>query len=293
MGPVHLSRLYRETPRPVAAGRAAAEIERLADMAEEVRAASASPEKGRRTRWTRFLDAGATWLRQHIPVVHWLGAWLFALTFFSYFRLIGFTVRLVPAGTRRWPDLPAPSVLVLWHGAAPSLVAAIMRQAPKVPLAIMVASDPRGDALAMICRMMGMRVIRGHSGNRGWKALGDMAAELERPVCAILTPDGGGPARYAKPGAVALASVSGAPLVALGADCKPALAEPHKWDAPRNPLPWSRIGVVVSEPVAVPEIRDSAAFEHFRLVAQRELDRAATRAQQALFLRVDPRVGGK
>lgn len=239
------------------------------------------------------MDAGAAWLRRHIPVVHWLGAWLFALTMVLYLRLLAHTVRLVPAGDRRWPDVPAPSVLVVWHGAAPALLAAIARQRPKVPLAIMVAGDPRGDALAMICRMMGMRVIRGHSGNRGWKALGDMAAELERPVCAILTPDGGGPARYAKPGAVALASASGAPLVALGADCKPALAEPHKWDAPRNPLPWSRVSLAVADPVPVPEIRDGAMLENFRQILQRELDSAATRAQQALFLRVDPRIGGK
>jgi lysophospholipid acyltransferase (LPLAT)-like uncharacterized protein len=275
MEPVHLTRLYR-------AGQA---IERLAALAEESRAAGPPPQRVRRNWWTRFLDAGAIWMREHVPLLHWIGAGLFALVFFAYARLLALTVRLVPAGTRAWPDLPAPCVLVVWHGSAPSLLAAIARQPPTVPLAIMVAADPRGDALAMICRMMGMRVLRGHSGNRGWKALTEMAAELERPACAILTPDGGGPAHYAKPGAVALASASGAPLLALGAEAKPALAEPHKWDAPRNPLPWSRIGIAVSEPVSVPEISDSAALEDFRVAMQRELDGAASRAQQALLQR--------
>lgn len=247
-----------------------------------MKAVSPAPQQAHRIWWTRFLDAGANWLRRNIPVVHWIGAWLFAVTIVVYLRLIAFTVRLVPAGDRKWPDLPAPCVLVLWHGEAPALLAALARQRPKFRLAIMIAGDPRGDALAMIFRMLGMRVIRGQSGNRGWKALAEMATELEQPVCAILTPDGGGPARYAKPGAVALASASRAPVVALGAYCHPALAEPHKWDAPRNPLPWSRVSLAVAEPVAVPEICDSAVLESFRQKLQCELDHAAARAKQAL-----------
>ena len=109
-----------------------------------------------------------------------------------------------------------------------------------------------------------------------------ISAKVERGACAILTPDGGGPARWAKPGALVLSAVTGAPLVALGAVCQPSVSEPRKWDSAQNPLPFCRIAVVLSEPLNVPLEQDSASFEFCRHRLQSELDQAAAAATQAL-----------
>ena len=52
-------------------------------------------------------------------------------------------------------------------------------------------------------------------------------------ACVIITADGGGPARVAKVGALALASSASALLLPLAVDCYPAIEERHKWDRAR------------------------------------------------------------
>lgn len=99
--------------------------------------------------------------------------------------------------------------------------------------------------MALLCRLIGLDVVRGDSHEGGWDALLEMAHELINGACVILTADGGGPARIAKVGAVALASSVGVPLIPLAADCHPAIEERHKWDAARNPLPFGNLLVLL------------------------------------------------
>jgi lysophospholipid acyltransferase (LPLAT)-like uncharacterized protein len=128
----------------------------------------------------------------------------------------------------------------------------------------MVARDPRGDSLSLLCHLLGLGVVRGDREQGGWEALIELAGEIERGACVIITADGGGPAREAKTGAVALASATGAPLIALGADCHPALSMPHKWDAPRNPIPFCRLAVTTSESYHCPFPLDLPSLEQSR-----------------------------
>jgi lysophospholipid acyltransferase (LPLAT)-like uncharacterized protein len=109
-----------------------------------------------------------------------------------------------------------------------------------------------------------------------------MSDDIERGACAIITADGGGPARVAKVGAVALSSTTGAPLLAVGADCRPALGQPHKWDAARIPLPFGRVAVALCESHLSPILTDRESIEGARLLLQRALDGAAVKAQRAL-----------
>jgi lysophospholipid acyltransferase (LPLAT)-like uncharacterized protein len=155
------------------------------------------------------------------------------------------------------------------------------RAKTRPPLAIMVAHDPRGDSLSLLCRLLGLRVVRGDREHGGWQALAELAGEIERGACAIITADGAGPAREAKLGAVALASATGVPLLALGADCHPALSMPHKWDAPRNPIPFSRLAVTTSESSYVSFSLDLSSLEQSRYRLQSMLNEtcAATRFQ--------------
>lgn len=234
-----------------------------------------------RNLWTRTVDWGISFVRQYLPPLHWIGSATFAISLFLYVRLCAFTVRLTPSSCCRWPELPVPCVLALWHGCAPSLLVAIAARRPRAPLAIMVARDPRGDSLSLLCRLLGLRVVRGDREQGGWEALADLAGEIERGACAIITADGGGPAREAKLGAVALASATGVPLLALGADCHPALSMPHKWDAARNPIPFSRLAVSISESYHCPFSLDLSSIEHSRCSLQSMLNEtfAATRFQ--------------
>ncbi|HEY7544328.1 MAG TPA: DUF374 domain-containing protein, partial [Blastocatellia bacterium] len=234
----HPSQLYVSDPASGEESKAVRNLVSIASLIEQSRHSGMSVNRaaGRNliTRMFDFLFASA---RKYAPPLEKVGAAVIALIFFIYARLLALTTRLVTAGSIRWPDVPAPSVLAVWHQNAPSLLIAFQACRPHPPVTIMISRDPRGDSLAMLCRMLKLRVVRGDSEERGWEALFMLAREIERGGCALITADGGGPRQVAKVGAVALASATGVPLVAVGADCRPAIFERHKWDQARTPLP--------------------------------------------------------
>ena len=136
----------------------------------------------------------------------------------------------------------------------------------------MVSHDPRGDALALLCRMIGFHVVRGDSEEGGWEALLQLARELVNGALVFLTADGGGPARQAKVGAIALASAVGVPLFPLGADCHPAIEERHKWDAARNPVPFCSLEILLGPSRTFDPFADLSSVEEARAWLEKTLN---------------------
>jgi lysophospholipid acyltransferase (LPLAT)-like uncharacterized protein len=238
-------------------------LERLAAMVE-LTATQPKEEHDKqdgKNLWTRTVDAVISFLRRHARPVHWLGYTLTAVILFIYARLVALTARLETSGDARWPNVRAPAVVALWHGDAPSLVAAFAMRKPKEPAVILIGSNPRGDCLTLLCRMLGLEVVR-KSGRRGdWSALGELAKKLTQGAFVIITADGDGPAKIAKAGAIALASATGVPLVPLVADCHPAVQQSHKWDVARNPLPFSSVTVWMGPPRRFEPFTDRESIE--------------------------------
>jgi lysophospholipid acyltransferase (LPLAT)-like uncharacterized protein len=210
---------------------------------------------------TRAIDSTFALLRKYLPPLHWLIVALGATILFLYAQVVAFTARLVSTGSPKWPNIPAPCVLALWHRDAPSLLVIFAKRRPNCRTTIMVSHDPRGDTLALLCRMIGLHVVRGDSEEGGWEALLELARELMNGASVILTADGGGPARQVKVGAIALASAVGVPLIPIGADCYPAIAEPHKWDASRNPVPFGSLKILLGSPRTFEPLTDLTSVE--------------------------------
>ena len=217
-----------------------------------------------RNAWTRAVDASFAFVRKYLPPIHWFFAAMTAVLMFLYARIVAMTARLEARGAVVWPEVPAPSVFALWHRDAPSLLVAFAKRPLGVRTVIMIAGDPRGDYLAMLCRMVGLGVVRGDSESGGREALRQLVNELSKGACVILTADGGGPARIAKVGAVVLAASVGAPLIPLAADCHPAIEERHKWDAARNPLPFGKLFVLIGPALRVQPLLDLPSLEEAR-----------------------------
>jgi lysophospholipid acyltransferase (LPLAT)-like uncharacterized protein len=231
---------------------------------------------------TRTLDSLLAMVRKYLPPLHWVVVALIATTLFLYARLVALTSRLLTAGSGDWPDVPTPSILALWHHDAPSLLVAFTKRRPKARTVIMISRDPRGDALALLCRLSGLGVVRGDSHDGGWDALLQLAHELMSGSCVILTADGGGPARVAKAGAVALASSVGAPLIPLSADCHPAIEERHKWDAARNPLPFGNLVVLLGLTRRFEPLEEVSSIEEARSWLEAALNRTSFDAAAAM-----------
>jgi lysophospholipid acyltransferase (LPLAT)-like uncharacterized protein len=224
---------------------------------------------------TRTLDTAFALVRKYLPPVHGLGIALTAIVLFLYVQLVALTARLATRGERRWPDVPARCVLALWHRDAPSLLVAFAKRRPHVRTVIMIARDPRGDYLSLLCRLTGLGVVRGDSEQGGWDALVELSEALAEGACVIITADGGGPARIAKVGAVALASSVGVPLIPVSADCHPAIEERHKWDAARNPLPFGNLSVLFGPARLFEPLVDLPSIEEARSWLEGALTRAS------------------
>ena len=261
----------------------AAEITRLTALARRSETiSSAEFHKVGRNRLTRTIDNALEFIRRFLPPIHWAAVRFLALLLCGYARAVGATARIIAVGSYRWPDVPKGSVLAIWHGSAPSLLAAFTARRPSMPVKLMVSRDPRGDCVALFCRWLGFEIVRGDAQHGGWKALIEIANEVHNGATALISPDGGGPPFVARVGAVALASAVRVLLIPVGADCRPSVFERHKWDDARNPLPYGRIAVACGEPVTFPSFEDAASLERARQQLQDALDRAGDKARGAL-----------
>lgn len=265
-------------------------IARLAELVRRIEPRHLSAPDIGRSAFTRAVDRLILWIRRRLPWLHWAGATLLGVVLFVYAWVVGRTNRVVSAGPRKWTDLPERCVLAIWHGSAPSLLGVIAKYKLPSPIAILIATEPRGDALMVLCRLLGLRVIRGDWEHHGWSAVTRMTEVVAGGFCALITPDGGGPRLTARAGALVLAAAADAPLVAMGAECRPALPEPHKWDKPRNPLPFGRIAIYIEEPMQLEDFQDAEEIESARRRLEEALDEAWRKARSALGLKPDEKI---
>ena len=290
MQPTHQDPLYPGPPNSPASEPPkdfAAEMIRLSRLGHRSRGISSTLfHKIGRNRLTRAVDRTLDFIRRYLPPIHWIAVRFLALLLYGYVRAVRATAEIVIVGRYPWPDLPSGSVLAIWHGSAPSLLVAFSARRPSMPVKLLVSTDARGDCVALFCRWLGFEIVRGDAQRGGWKALIEMTSQVHNGAGALITPDGGGPPFFARVGAAALASAAGRPLVPVGAECRPSVFERHKWDKPRNPLPYGRIAVACGEPLSFARFEDAAALERAREQLQRALDRAAIEARGALGFKV-------
>jgi len=114
-----------------------------------------------RNSWARSIDHILSFMRKYVLPLHLLSVLVTAIVLYCYARLVALTSRLRIAGERAWPNVPAGSVLALWHRDAPSLLIAFLMRRPEARCAIMISGDSRGDYLALFCRLLGTSCCKG------------------------------------------------------------------------------------------------------------------------------------
>lgn len=222
--------------------------------------------------WTQWLDRVLSLVRDYFPPLHWCGAAATAYLVLLYAKLVSFTIRLTLSNLEAFPIVSGPRILTIWHGCAPSFLVAMATRPPWRTLTVMVARDPRGDFLAVLCRLLGLRVVRGDAAHDLRVALAELVSEIKKERDVLITADGGGPRRIAKPGAVLLSALSHAPVVAVGADCRPAIVQSHKWDKARNPVPFGRVVVVMGHSRRFPVLDTESSLDRGREWLQAALE---------------------
>ena len=154
----------------------------------------------------------------------------------------------------------APVIYAVWHGRILLLPLFYGRRGSHA-----LASRSRdGELVARWISRFGLVPVRGSSTRGGGEALRQLARVLRQGGEVVVVPDGPtGPREVLKAGVIALARLSGAPIVptAVGASREWRL---RSWDEFRIPKPFARCVIRFGEPIRVPADGDRAALEAAR-----------------------------
>src|SRR5207248_1188248 len=138
-------------------------------------------------------------------------------------------------------------------------------------LAAIVSASKDGGIVARILEHFNVQPVRGSSSRRGPQALLELTTWAERGYDLAITPDGPrGPRYEVQAGAIALAQLTGQPLV----PCCYSLAWKitlKSWDRFQIPLPFGRALMRFGEPLRVPREASDEQRELLRLQLQERL----------------------
>ena len=154
----------------------------------------------------------------------------------------------------------APVIYAVWHGRILLLPHLYGRRG----IHALASRSRDGEMVARWIRRFGLEPVRGSSTRGGGEALRVLTRALRDGREVVVVPDGPrGPREVLKPGVIALARLSGAPIVpaAVGASCEWRL---RSWDEFRIPRPFARCVVRFGEPIHVGRGADRAGEEAAR-----------------------------
>ncbi|MEM9081449.1 MAG: lysophospholipid acyltransferase family protein [Verrucomicrobiota bacterium] len=155
------------------------------------------------------------------------------------------------------PEVIEPRVICLWHNRILGGSSSARTLLPHRQAVVLTSASKDGAVLEAAIGCFGLGSVRGSSSRRGAAALVALKREIEagRHVC--ITPDGPrGPRYRVQPGAVKLASITGAPLVPVRV-IHESFWELKTWDGFQIPKPFSRVAVTFGQEIEVPrELRE-------------------------------------
>ncbi len=162
-------------------------------------------------------------------------------------------------------------VSVTWHNRL--LFFPVVCPAPvrKRTLAVVSASRD-GQYIVDLIRKFGIRSLRGSSSRHGARVEREAIRAIREENCNVsFTPDGPrGPKYRLKPGPVHLAAVTGAPVVPLSINAS-RYWQLRSWDNFQIPKPFSRLTLVLGDPIQVAANPSPEELEEARLRIEQAL----------------------
>jgi lysophospholipid acyltransferase (LPLAT)-like uncharacterized protein len=171
-------------------------------------------------------------------------------------RGLGMTLRLTVEGVAQIAPLwhsGRPVIYALWHGQLLMVpwLNARLRVAGARPARVLASRSRDGELVTRYVQQFGIEVIRGSTSRGGAGAVRVLLAALQAGEDIAVVPDGPrGPRQHAQPGVVALAALSGAPIVPLGFAASPAWRL-STWDGFIVPMPFARAAAAIGTPLEV------------------------------------------
>jgi lysophospholipid acyltransferase (LPLAT)-like uncharacterized protein len=181
----------------------------------------------------------------------------------AYIRLVHATGRWTSfrASYTKGVDDGGPFIFCFWHA---RLLMMPYCWSPKRRAYVLISNHADGRLISETIARFGFGTVFGSTSKGGTQALRDMLKLLKSDESVAITPDGPrGPRMRAQPGAIAVARMSGIPLV----PCSYSTSRRRllrSWDRFVLPLPFGRGVFLWGEPIHVPRDADEAAQEEAR-----------------------------
>lgn len=209
----------------------------------------------------------------------------------AYIRLVAATSRRDFIGREHADGLLRSDkgfILAFWH--ARLLMGPVIRRETDRPVAMLISAHRDGAMIAAAVKGFGIGMIRGSAADpkkpekdkSGAAAVAAMAGALKAGVIVGMTPDGPrGPAEIAKPGAVRLAAMTGAPILPAGYAARGAVRL-GTWDRFVLTFPFARMVFAARPPIHVEAGAGPDALEAARRRLEEEIKGAVRDAETAL-----------
>ncbi len=132
---------------------------------------------------------------------------------------------------------------------------------PDVPGCILSSPSGDGQIIADVCAQFRLKAVRGSSSRKGMAALINLAALVKEGYDVGITPDGPrGPCYHLNPGPLKLAQLTGAPLMPVAVQYdRPWTFK--TWDKFQLPRPFSKVRLILGEPMPIPRRLTEEDFE--------------------------------
>ena len=147
-------------------------------------------------------------------------------------------------------------------------------------IVVIISENFDGEWIARIVERFGYGTARGSSSRGAVKALSQLRRDLSAGRWTGFTVDGPrGPALVAQAGAIWLAKVTGNAILPFHAEAE-RFWTANSWDRTQVPRPWSKVAMVIGEPMYVPSDIDDAGLERHRVALEQTLRSLMTRAAE-------------
>lgn len=168
------------------------------------------------------------------------------------------------------------TLLLCWHGNYLALLALLHQH----PVCVLTNRSWRGQVLSCLCHHLGLTTLE-LPAEPGHRFPLDLRQRLaDQPVWATAADGPLGPAGKIKPQLLTLASHFGFTLLPLGVASRPNWRLRGRWDNMELPLLFSRVALVVSEPLKLPPHLPESALGSLCEELQRRLQGCHRQAMQ-------------
>ena len=192
------------------------------------------------------------------PLYVWLST-----VWFSTFRLTIRDAHYIDEAEKN-----GPAIVPFWHYS----IFYTLHHLRRYPGVALVSASRDGEYIARIAERLNFATVRGSSHRQGVQALKKLLRAMKEGRHVGIVADGSqGPARVLQPGAVYLATKTGAPIFPMvwAADrCKIF----NSWDRTVLPMPFSRIVLRYGKPFTIPGNLDDKGLEEYRLKTEQKLN---------------------